>query len=705
MQPVADLHFLQFAQVIVELGEGFVGGFVRADPAIEIEARRARKLDDALAQQFDPPRIDPGGLVIFVHQPFEIGERAVGFGAGERRGQVIDNHRRGAALGLRAFARVVDDERIDVRHRAERRFGEAPGGQAERLARQPFQVAVLAHVDDGIGAELFPHPRIEREIAVRRHQVGIVIGFFRVDIVAAGRLQPDGDIAAAEGRNGEGAAIGVARPVERIGLRRAPAIRHCIADRFRQSGKEHLVIGERQGFFDPARLHGRIGRPGQQAVDQRVAVRRQVFDAVFRPRHGAQQGHRAGRGIEPDAVADAPVAVGIVGEHQSDAPLGRGPAAQLRPGGGEIGDEGDAVGRRQVPDHRCLGRRVEPGLGLEGHGAGQHAAVYFRQGDVHGDVASDQPGIAGRPDVLRGGGEHGLQHRAAGHIERRCGAVRAGRGHGETGRVQDHVRRRIAERRRQDPGGDGFLQALQVDRQRIETAIPQRRNQRIHRFQVPRLDQRPVKGNRRDRRVRLPLRADVAEVRRIETRPVQPGGQQRHRFVPGGIPADQGCGIAQKTVGIGRPAMHQVLPQAMRGVGGQGRLPRQVGIRLVVAGNRGEGDPLAAADRGDPFDPVGPVADAAEHPQHHQFCMGHDGIDIQVDRHVMFELQEIPEAEARHPVAGPFPGRRQRRKLGIGGRQHDDVAGRLAEIDGFRPVGDDSRRCREKMHVSPAGRT
>ena len=85
--------------------------------------------------------------------------------------------------------------------------------------------------------------------------------------------------------------------------------------------------------------------------------------------------------------------------------------------------------------------------------------------------------------------------------------------------------------------------------------------------------------------------------------------------------------------------------------------------------------------------------------------MGHDGIDIQVDRHVMFELQEIPEAEARHPVAGPFPGRRQRRKLGIGGRQHDDVAGRLAEIDGFRPVGDDSRRCREKMHVSPAGRT
>ena len=54
------------------------------------------------------------------------------------------------ALGLRGLARIADDERIDHRHRPDHRLGEARRGQRDGLARQPFQRAVRAHVDDGI---------------------------------------------------------------------------------------------------------------------------------------------------------------------------------------------------------------------------------------------------------------------------------------------------------------------------------------------------------------------------------------------------------------------------------------------------------------------------------------------------------------------------------------------------------------------------
>ena len=65
----------------------------------------------------------PRRLVVFVDQRFEVLQRAVALGAGQRRRQVIDDHRDGAALGLRALAGIVDDERIEMRQRPEHRFG------------------------------------------------------------------------------------------------------------------------------------------------------------------------------------------------------------------------------------------------------------------------------------------------------------------------------------------------------------------------------------------------------------------------------------------------------------------------------------------------------------------------------------------------------------------------------------------------------
>ena len=244
VQPVADLHFLQFAQVIIELGERFIRRFLRVDPAIEIEPRRTRQFHDLVAEQVDPARINPGGLVIFVDQPLQIGERAIGFGAGQRRGQVIDDHGGRTAFRLRAFAGVVDDERIDMRHRPQRGFGETGFRQRQRLARQPFQIAVLAHMNDRVRPVRPAQPRIEREVTVRRDKVGVVIGFFGVDVVAARRLQPDRDIAAAEGRDGETPAIGRARDVKRISLGRAPFVGHRIAHGVGKARQKYLVVGQ-----------------------------------------------------------------------------------------------------------------------------------------------------------------------------------------------------------------------------------------------------------------------------------------------------------------------------------------------------------------------------------------------------------------------------------------------------------------------------
>ncbi len=163
------------------------------------------------------------GLVVFVDQPFELGHRPVTAGAGQRRRQVVDDHRLSPPLGLRALAGIVDDERIEMRQRPEHRLREAFGGQSQRLPRQPFERAVLAEMNDGVGTKLLGEPGIYREIAVRRHQSRIVIGRFRVDVVAARRLDQHRDIAGAKAGNREAAAIEPARAGKMDRARRRPS--------------------------------------------------------------------------------------------------------------------------------------------------------------------------------------------------------------------------------------------------------------------------------------------------------------------------------------------------------------------------------------------------------------------------------------------------------------------------------------------------
>ena len=81
---------------------------------------------------------------------------------------MIDDDCTGASLGLRSLAGVIHDEGIELRQRPEGHFRQAFFSQRIGLARKPFEIAVLAIVDDRIGPEAVTEPEIERQIAMWR---------------------------------------------------------------------------------------------------------------------------------------------------------------------------------------------------------------------------------------------------------------------------------------------------------------------------------------------------------------------------------------------------------------------------------------------------------------------------------------------------------------------------------------------------------
>ncbi|AJX80936.1 hypothetical protein BG97_3559 [Burkholderia pseudomallei 7894] len=122
MQPVADLRLLQFAKPRVDAREQRVlrvapGGRRDAQFLVQLVLDDGR--ENRLAQHLRAARVDHQRIVVFVDLPLEVLQRPVILRAREGRHQVVDDHRLRAPLRLAALARIVDDERIQVRHRPE----------------------------------------------------------------------------------------------------------------------------------------------------------------------------------------------------------------------------------------------------------------------------------------------------------------------------------------------------------------------------------------------------------------------------------------------------------------------------------------------------------------------------------------------------------------------------------------------------------
>ena len=161
---------------------------------------------------------------------------------------MVDDDGTRAALGLRSLAGVVDDEGIELRQGTQRDLGQAFGRERIGLARQPFEIAVLAVVNNGMGLEVMAEPEIEGQIAVRGEQGRVVIGGFRIDVVAARRLDRHGGIAVEADGEVEGA-IGE----EGVGGGITPAFGDPCTDGVRQSGEMLRVICKRKGCPGQAR--------------------------------------------------------------------------------------------------------------------------------------------------------------------------------------------------------------------------------------------------------------------------------------------------------------------------------------------------------------------------------------------------------------------------------------------------------------------
>ncbi len=132
---------------------------------------------------------------------------------------------------------------------------------------------MLAEIDHRVGAKAVGQPRIGGEIRMRRHQRRVVIGRFRVEIVAARRLDQHRDVADAKAGYREPAAIEPPRTEERVALGAAPALRYLPLHRLRQAGEKRRILGEGQGFL------------GRRVMASRCSDRRAaVASARRRPR-------------------------------------------------------------------------------------------------------------------------------------------------------------------------------------------------------------------------------------------------------------------------------------------------------------------------------------------------------------------------------------------------------------------------------------
>ena len=175
MQAVLDGEILEIAEPGVDALQGGVRRFVETDAGVRREPGLLRLRDDQFRQPVAAAAVEPVGLHIFVDETFKHLLVFVQPGLGEWRRQMAERDGGNAALGLRGFARIADDEGINDRQRAGDDLGKTVAGERHGLAGQPFQRAMRADMHDGMAAERFLQPQAEGHQRMARRQRRVVI--------------------------------------------------------------------------------------------------------------------------------------------------------------------------------------------------------------------------------------------------------------------------------------------------------------------------------------------------------------------------------------------------------------------------------------------------------------------------------------------------------------------------------------------------
>src|SRR5579862_7330991 len=113
---------------------------------------------------------------------------------------MIDDHSMSTPLCLAAFARIIQNERVDKRHIAQKKIGIAFAGEPNAFAGKPLKRSMLPHMNDGIRAPASfglrsSKPAIKSNVMMCRRKIWRVINRIRIETEAAWWLQRDKDIA------------------------------------------------------------------------------------------------------------------------------------------------------------------------------------------------------------------------------------------------------------------------------------------------------------------------------------------------------------------------------------------------------------------------------------------------------------------------------------------------------------------------------
>lgn len=323
--------------------------------------------------------------------------------------------------------RIVDQERVDQREVADGGVGRAGRRQPGVLAGQPFHRAVLAQVDDGVGAEAVLHPPVRREVVVRRRHVRIVVDRHRVLAEPAGRLDHQHHVAGLQGGEHDLAVRVGAAVDEQFARGLAPRLGHRAGQLGRQV-RRPLAVARRAHPHRIARhLLGAepllvLATRGDQGVDQRVAclgvvvgveAGKAVAEVVAVLAQRAQQPDRGDGRVQADGVADAGVFRRIRREHDRQAPPCGWDAPQT---GVRDGDTGDATAPFGVGD---VARQAVGAEFLERERHRDDAAVEFGDGDLRRGIERGNSLVGFGPRVASPGQAQRLQDR---NVERgkRC---------------------------------------------------------------------------------------------------------------------------------------------------------------------------------------------------------------------------------------------------------------------------------------------
>ncbi len=657
VQAVADLDVLDLTQPAVHVEEEVVellviGTLLQAQVLVHV--RGLHEGPDLRADGRQLGRVHRGDVAVLVEQLLEPRDVAVRLRAGHGRDQVVDDRGVRAALGLRALARVVDEEGVDQRQVRDGRVRGAVSREGGVLARQPLQRAVLADVHQRVRAEAVGQPAVGGQVVVGRRELGVVVDRHRVLTEAAGRLDQQDDVARLKGGQDDLAGV-----VDEQGARRlAPRLDHLVAQsRGQVGGPAQVVLG---GDADVAL--GELGRGEpllvlaarvDEGVDEGVAgggvggvgllveelrdgsVRRAQVVAVLA--HPPQEANGGRGGVQADGVADAGVLGRVRRQDQRDLAVSGRDVAQ--PGVGH-GDPGHARAPLGVGD--VAGQAVGVDL-LERERSGDDAPVELGDRDLVGRVQRVDAVVRLRPVVAAPGQAQALQHGDvqggdALDVPRLVVATRAGGpGRGAAGRQYGHDQRvqraerveQLVGRRAQGAGEDRHAHpAGGVDRvgQRVrESGVPAHLVGAVVEHAHAGAVRRPARAGTARRVVRparvlpgpAPGIASFVTTRRgvrARSRRHPPHRHAHRRLEPG---AGEQHGVRQKGVQLREvrgPALGEVAVGLGGGADGDRRQLHEVGVGRLLAAQHHHGH-ARAQDGGEP---VVPRAARAKDPHHHQ---------------------------------------------------------------------------------------